>query len=227
MIYTEDAFLLSGQRSLKGFVAGLRPAAWFQFGRGITIGAAGVSQWDDTSGNGRHLLQATDTNQPAVQADGSILFDGADNFLKCDAFTLNQPATGYILFKQITWTSLDTVFDGNSNDDFALIQSGSSPNLAFFAGAALNTNPDLALDTYGVISCVANGVSGAVQTNLSAAVDGNSGADSPAGFTLGSRGGGADRYANIQVKEVIVYAAAHDAATRARVIRYLMTLGQI
>ncbi len=46
------------------FVLGLSPAAWFRAGTGITVTGSGVSQWDDQSGNARHLKQGTDANRP-------------------------------------------------------------------------------------------------------------------------------------------------------------------
>ncbi len=52
----------------------------------ITIGT-GVSQWDDKSGNSRHVTQATGANQPAynsVQLNGKAVlsFDGTDDCLR-------------------------------------------------------------------------------------------------------------------------------------------------
>lgn len=39
---------------------------------------------------------------PTLMDDGSILFDGTDNYLKCDAFTLGMPpVTVYMLAKNI------------------------------------------------------------------------------------------------------------------------------
>ena len=36
----------------------------------ITLNGSNVSQWDDKSGNGRHVSQATAANQPAYLATG-------------------------------------------------------------------------------------------------------------------------------------------------------------
>ncbi len=47
-----------------GIVSSLGPAAWFRANTGITVTGLGVSQWDDQSGNARHLLQGTDANRP-------------------------------------------------------------------------------------------------------------------------------------------------------------------
>ena len=48
--------------------SGLSPAAWYKAESGITLNGSNVSQWDDQSGNGRHLVQATSARQPAYLA---------------------------------------------------------------------------------------------------------------------------------------------------------------
>lgn len=215
-----------GRASLASFVRGLGPAAWFRYGVGITSALGAVSQWADQSGNARHLLQATATNQPTLEADNSITFDGVDNFMKCDPFTLAQPFTIYWLLKQITWTSSDCIFDGNTALTGAMLQSGTTPALRLFGSAGVGNNTNLALDTYGVVVGVGNGASSLTQINNTAPVTGDMGTGDPGGHTLGARGN-ASTFANIQAKEGILYAAAHDAATRSRVIRYLAQVGGI
>lgn len=207
-------------------IYGLAPVAWFQFNTGITV-ATGVSQWNDQSGNGRHLLQATGASQPAKQADGSILFDGTDDSLKCTGFTFNQPETIYMLFKQVSWTTNDNFFDGNADATGVLRQTsgGVSPNIEAFAGTVFGTTSHAgpAIGTYGICIVIFNGASSLLQTNNAAPDTGAGGANNMGGFTLGTRGTAAG-WANIQVKEVILFAAAHDAATRARVIAYLQSV---
>jgi len=112
-------------------------AAWFRYGKGIEFAGAGVSRWADQTGNKRHLLQATDTNRPALQADNSILFDGVDNYLKCAAFTLVQPETVYLLGKQVTWTVSDHFFDGNAAGGGRVTQVTASPQINIDAGAGV------------------------------------------------------------------------------------------
>lgn len=170
------------------------------------------------------MKQGTDTNRPALQADGSILFDGADNFLKCDAFTLAQPETVYLLFKQVTWTASDRVFDGDASVSGAMRQVTASPQLGIITGTSAVGTVSLTLDTYGVIAAVFSGASSLVQLNNGTPASGDAGSADMGGFTLARTGGGGNE-GNIQVKEVILCAAAHDAATRARVIRYLSQVG--
>ena len=195
---------------------------WTRFNQGITVTGSGVSQWDDQSGNGNHLKQATDTNRPSKEADGSILFDGVDNFLKADAFTLVQPEAIYILFKAITWVAGDKVIDGNANSSGTIYQVGTTPSISLYAGTALS-EVDLTLGSYGIISAVLNSTNSVLQLNNDSPITGNAGAVNMGGVTLGSLATGT-QYSNIQVKEVLVYSAAHDAATRAKVINYLQSI---
>lgn len=199
-------------------------AAWFRFNSGITDSAGAVSQWDDASGNARHLKQATATNQPAKQGDGSILFDGVDNYLKCDAFTLIQPETIYLLGKQVGYTAIDTVMDGNTVNTLRLFQSGASPAVVLNAGSGdVASNSNWTLNTYATVAVVLNGASSLIQVNATTATTGNPGAGNMGGFTLGA-GGNSTAFANIQVKEVAIYSVAHDEATRAQVIAYMNAL---
>jgi hypothetical protein len=204
-------------------IRGLSPAAWFRLGQGITT-VTGVSQWADQSGNARHLKQATGAAQPALQADGSILFDGTDDYLKCDAFTLPQPVSVYMLGRQVTWTLGDVFFDGDVRDGMIVFQRTSSPTIAQYTGVITADNSDFTLNAYAVLSSIYNGASSSLQINSNAATTGVASATTPGGFTLGA-GGNAASFANIQVKEVIVFQAAHTAAQRASVIGYLTRIG--
>lgn len=206
------------------FVRGLSPAAWYRYNTGITVTGAGVSSWADQSGNSRPLLQGTDTNRPALQADGSILFDGSDNQLEA-TFTHNQPVTWFVLLKQITSTSGDVVFDGSAALA-SCFQGAVSPALGANAGSASSGNSNLALDTYGVVYVVFNGASSALGINKTTALTGNYGANNPGGFSVGANRGLAGA-SNIQVKEIILFDTALVSATIARVVRYLGIVGQL
>lgn len=200
------------------------PAAWFAFRKGITVTGAGVSRWADRSANGRHLLQTTDAARPGLASDGSVLFNGSSHFLQCTAFTLDQPATIYLLFRQVTWTANDVIAAGTTVNS-RIVQNSATPQIALFAGSGPNTgNTDLAVNTYGVLAAVFNGASSLIQVNNGTPTTGNPGAGALTGFTLGANNAGA-AFSNIQVKEAIVFAAAHSATERAAVNAYLAKLG--
>ena len=196
---------------------------WCRYGQGITETGLGVSQWDDVSGNGNHSKQATDLDRPQKQADGSILFDGIRQFLKTDVFTLNQPTTIYLLAKQVTWTNTDRIFDGNAINTGLVLQTGTTPNLAAYAGSFSGQSSDLAVDTYSIITVVFNGASSVLQIDDNTPITGDFGAANMGGFTLGANGSNL-QFGNIQVKEAIGYSAAHDAAKRAKVRAFLQSI---
>jgi len=199
-------------------------AAWYRFNIGITIVLAGVDTWADQSGNGRDLLQATDTNRPAESA-GVITFDGVDNYLKTNSFTLEQPETVYLLGKQITHPSsgLPRIWDGGTLTSGAMVQIGSSPSITAGAPNTLPTISDWAIDTFAVVVVVYDGVSSLIQVNEETPSTGNTGTRDMNGFTLGAHAN-AGAFSNIAVKEAILYSEAHDAATRIQVIDYLNSL---
>lgn len=201
-------------------------AAWFKFGSGITVAGAGVSQWDDQSGYGRHLKQATDTNRPALQSDGSILFDGVDNFMQTDAFTLNSPVTFCALMKQVTWTVNDRHFDGRTGNTGALNSITAEPIVAIRAAtgsAAANSN--LAVDTYAAVVLVQNGAASILRINNTTETTGDPGVGNPGGICLGAVGGGASNWGNAQFKEFCAFSSALDLSDRLKIVRYLSSVG--
>jgi hypothetical protein len=206
-------------------IAGLAPIAWFRWGIGITV-ATGVSQWNDQSGHANHLKQAVAGSQPKLQPDNSILFDGVANVMGCAPFTFIQPEAIYLLFQQLGWTANHYILDGSVSNSGRVIQAPGSPSLMANAGSSLPSITDLQQNTYGVLVVVFNGASSSIQVNNGVPVTGNAGASNMGGFTLGASGG-AGLPSNIQVKEAILFPAAHDAATRRSVIGYLGRVGGI
>lgn len=198
-------------------------AAWFRFNQGITSAANAVSQWDDATGNGRHLKQATGAAQPALQGDGTILFGGADDFMATDAFTLNQPCSYVFFGRHITWTSGDAIITG-VGANAALFQTGSTPEIAVFGGSSSLTTAGLVLNTYGAVFAVFNNLSSLIQVNAGAPVSGSVGTNNPGGIKVGTSFGGT-AFGHFQAKEIVVYASAIDASARALLYAYGQRMG--
>jgi hypothetical protein len=219
----------------------LTSTAWFLDGKiyaaQIYNGIAGTlavdfdpSRWTSgttfTAATGETWTINSTGSKPAQIVDRpSLLFDGAAHFMKCNAFTLNQPETIYLVAKQVTWTRNDEIFDGNA-DGFAgaLVQYDlASPKLSLFAGTALSAeNTNLALGSNGVICAVFNGASSSLQINNTTATSGSIGTQNMSGFTLGAARDNT-AHSNIQAYEALIYNVAHDSATRANIIRALMS----
>lgn len=205
-------------------VASYRPAAWYRFGVGLTIASGACSQWADTTSNARHLIQATGALQPLLQTDGSLLFDGSNDFMQTLTFTLAQPTMLYMLFRQVTFTNGDLCCDGFTITSGNILQDTTSPNLSISAGTTAATNTGLAVNTYAIASVLFSGAASSFTINKKTPVTGNAGTTGMAGFTLGSDSGG-NNAANIQVKEVILFSGAHDLTKQYAVVNYLSTIG--
>jgi hypothetical protein len=204
-------------------------AAWWRLNTGITITGSGVSQWDDQSGNGNHLLQATDARRPQKQGDGSIIFRGSafgsDDCIATAPFTLNQPCTIYLLMKQLSWSSTHELFDGNvSGATILRTTAGATPDLEIFAGGSLVGMTGEDVGTYHAYSVIFNGAGSNTQVDNGTITTGDAGASNLGGFILGNRAAQDAAAANIQVKEGLIYLAAHDNPTRASVVAYLLSL---
>jgi len=197
--------------------------AWYdsQLLRTITKdGSDFVSRWNDRLGSGHDLIQAVGTNQPKWFSVNGILFDGIDNFMKTAAFTFDQPEMIYIVFKQITWTNTERIFDGFNNVSMLMSQSGITPELNIFAGAASPNDGSLPINTFGIVRALYNGVNSSLQINENAKWTGNAGASNAGGLTIGAQSSGA-LFGNIQLKEFIGRKIADGAVDDAAIFNYL------
>ena len=218
------AYLLQQQfdaPTLDQYIKSLGPAAWFRAGVGQTVTGSGVSTWADQSGNGRDLLQGTDSARPALQADGSVLFNGSSHYLKCNTFTLNQPTTVLLAVKQISYTAGDTLCDGNSVGTMRVIQGNGSSGDLYARQSVTLQGGNLPIGTLGVVSYVANGANSSIGINLAASATGDTGVANAGGFTLGANAtpGG---YFNGQFYEALVLPIAPSTAQLDRLVAGLM-----
>lgn len=149
----------------------LKPVVWFDAADTSTITASSnaVSQWNDKSGNGRNITQATSAWQPKSGTKtrnglNVIEFDGANNQqLKTASFTWNGTAHTWFYVLQIA--SSDTEFT------LAAFDSGS-----YYAGAAASGSTSTQLSvSVTTASTDINGVrfTGTTRGNLYTAVGTN------------------------------------------------------
>jgi len=188
----------------------------YQLGIGLT-GTTNCSAWANQIGTAGSLAQATGVNQPIIQADKSLLFDGATSFMDV-AYTRNQPFTTYYVMNVASnLISADYFSDGkNINSAYARVASATAIACGT-AGAGLSTGT-FAIGTPLIVATVFNGVSGALYVN-GTTVTGDVGNATSAGLTIGRPGGGTDsNYYHGSISEIIDRSAADSAATRAQII---------
>jgi hypothetical protein len=180
-----------------------------------------VSVWADKLLSGNNLLSDSLALYPTWNADG-ILFDGIDDNMKTAVATLTQPTFIYIVFKQVTWTNQDRIFDGHVNNSGILVQNTSTPNINVYAGSIGTDSDKLALDTWGIVRVLFNGANSKFIVNNEAPITGNFGASDMGRFRLASQGAsGGTYFANIHVKEIIIRNVDESGANEAIIYNYL------
>lgn len=196
----------------------------------VTLNGSTVATYLDTSGRGRHHTQGTAANQPLWVANGiggrPAIEHVSTDYLDCAAATwgavVPQPYTIYLVGYIDQSTQRDFT-DNVSGADRIIIGTTTSPSPQpfFFAGSSLLA-PTQALTSASLIIVTAAAGSASIYVNNSqtAKVTGACGANG-----IGSMRLGASNTATVPMigrrAEDIVCSTAHDAATRARVARYV------
>jgi hypothetical protein len=223
-IDNEGALLITPIIASPAAIPGLQ--GWWKadVGTSAVVDLAAVSQWDDQSGNDRHLLQTAATKQPLYVASGQnakpvLRFDGDDDFLSA-TFALMQPEHVFIVFKATgALVSGDTVMDGKATNTMRLYRSSSS-GIQLYAGAAgpsRNTTPQ----SYHAYSALFSGDVSELRVDGGAASIVNAGTNGAGGVVLGLLGPGSRFPMACEIAEVIVYNFALSAANRELIEEYL------
>lgn len=188
--------------------------------------ATGVSQWDDISGLNRHATQSTTTKQPVFTGygtSGMLTFDGTDDYLQA-AIAFSQPYTVYIVFKQISWTSLDYIITGAAaNARFSILQYSVTPGITLYdGGGSLSLNPDMTIGSVKVLAAVFNNTASSTSVNDKTKV--NFAAGGGVGGTtfvrIGADGAGTGA-SNIGLQELIGYNSAHVDSQQTQIVNFL------
>jgi hypothetical protein len=188
----------SATATSNGLIA-LLTTAWYDASdtSSITHVAGSVSQWNDKSGNGFHLTQATGSRQPITGTrtlNGLNVLDFQDAQVLSITSAMNNIGNGantaFCVAMNDTTNSYDWYYNANSND-IGLNRNGSSIRALHSVAFTLNSLLLTANTDPHVVGHIRNG------TNLSAFYDGNvDTADAIAediaitNFNIGSEGNG-------------------------------------
>jgi len=191
----------------------------------FTLDGTSVDQWDDKSGNARHVLNGNaDATRPTYDINtGRVTFTAADNtFLQSAAFAggdLLQPITTFVVYKLIGALHTDQVIFAGINSYIWIYSKHST--FRIFGGVSVldniatnaNDNIHTVLFNRGASKYWING------GNL---VSGNPGANTLDGVTLGSRGNNlAASNLDGEICEVIVFNADISDVDRDKITGYL------
>ncbi len=124
----------------------------------------------------------------------------------------------------MTWTNNDTLFDALATAFVAIYQNGVTPNIKQFC-AANGANRDVPLGAYAALATVFDGAASSMRLNQGAAATGDVGATTALdGITLGARNDQVN-FANVEVRDVIVFPGSHSNAVQLQIQAYLQTVG--
>ena len=111
--------------------------AWFEYDTAVSVTDNAVTQWNDLSGNGYHLLPyATDgsagtaDNRPAWHTTDGITFDGTDDAMRVMIDGWSTFGTVYAVVKAVSWNSDDVLFAYGGTGSVRVSQKSSTPNIA-------------------------------------------------------------------------------------------------
>lgn len=199
--------------------------AFFDFDDLTTItkdGSDKVSRWNDKLLSGRDLLQGVSGAQPLYVDGVGIRLNGTSNFMQTAPFTFNKPELIYIVWRALSYTNSDSIFDGNAGNTMRYAQGGSEGWHIMYAGTILSVN-NISINNWAITRCLFNGASSKSWVNAGLSIDGNSGTNNAGGFTLGASGGGGLRWSNIEVKDIILRKIVDTDENMNTIINYLNT----
>lgn len=147
--------------------------AYYEGNVGVTHVANQVSQWDDQSGNARHmtqvnaLLRGTWNGTDAI-AFTAVQFSSSQYVVYLETFA--QPLTVYVVLKHNTTISLPHFGKPNS-DKFTQIWS--TGELEVVGNTGVNTTPTIAINTYFLARTVFDSTNSIAQINNTTAATGD------------------------------------------------------
>ena len=196
-------------------------------GEGRCVNNSPVKRWEDRSGNGRHLVQATIANQPIWRASilnglGVVDFDGVSDYIAASGLLMGSTYTCGALTERSGSANRYLIGAGAAPGSVALISRyaddfefyGASPRITIAASGAAAS---------GFHSVAFGGNSGGMATRFDGAASTTSATAAPTGdgdFTIGAPSGVASDYFDGQVSEVVL-STAYGASVLASLDSYL------
>jgi len=199
--------------------------AWYDSTDLSTItkdGSDYVSLWKDKLNSGHDLIQLTGTSQPKWFNNDGILFDGTNDFMKTNTFTLIQPTFIYMVTNVHTPRYYDYFFDGYLNNTGTMLSLDDGLQYYCFAGSPSGFYSDMIYNSYCIIRVKFNNTNSKVTINNLPNHNFNSGTNNMNGFTLS--GMGQSHWSNLSiqnVKEIILRKVVDTTENETIIYNYL------
>ena len=229
--YRWDGTAVGGQKLWRPDELGAFLALWLdaEDAASITLNGSTVSQWNDKSGNARHVSQATAASQPTYTLNGLngkpvLTFDGIDDFMSVpdfnNAVSLALIGSGGGAAAALISGAAPALFSPAWNTNGASIQyrgrTDTTVRQVSFGGASTNFSIGFtSLDAAN--SEVRLSGNGGAQTSFSQTINS---ADTTIN-TLGRDFQGAQQFANGRIAEIVVASSLLSTGNRQKLEGYL------
>lgn len=188
----------------------------------ITESSGAVSQWDDKSGNDRHVTQGTAVDQPTTGTRTmnslNALDFTPDDFLRTPAETILAQPNTIIMVCESDATANAVLIDGHGGAARHYLLNGTK--LTGNAGTNLQADPGVLVSTPSVASFIVNGASSVLRINGATRISGDAGASDFGLVTIGALNTEAAGW-NGLISEVLVYDSGLSASNYEAVEAYL------
>lgn len=193
----------------------------------ITVdGSNNISQWNDKSGNGRHLLQTNATQRPSYTSSNQINgitvpnFDGSDDTMSTSgASTISQADTIYIVFRLGSGATNPQLYDGSSARQYLYFPTTTS--IQAFANSTMTPTITSVVGAVTQVGVLFNGASSTIRMNGAQISSGNLGVSGigPETVVGSNRFGGSPFKGTIA--ELLIYSKALSTTERDNAEAYL------
>jgi len=158
----------------------------------INLNGATVSQWNDLSGNNRHLTQANGSLQPLYITSGvgsvGVGMDGIDDVMSSPTFTINQPFTRFLVVTRRDANTAGTIINSISGTPNSPLgnSSTSTTRVAMFGGTNnLISGQDTINGQMSQFGTIYNGASSELWNNGTSTSGVNIGTNGMSGVRIG------------------------------------------
>ena len=221
--------LAAGDTSLPPVLTGLQ--LWYDAGRESYADGAPMMSWTDRSGFNRTLTAFDSGAAPTYRANAingrpAVEFDGARSLMKTygSTFTLSQPTTFFIVFRQFDGGEA-YIFDSTNSSVRQLLGRGPFNDMEMYANIDLvDTSVTWPFPSFEVWSGTMNDTSSSLWRNGVLRASGAAGTSGMSGFALGALSTSAQYgylYSHSLVAEVLYYTGAMTDADRGAVTSWL------
>lgn len=210
--------------------------AWYAFDTLVSVTDNAVTQWNDLSGNGYHLLpyatdgtEGTASNRPAWHTTNGVIFDGVDDAMRVMISGWTTFGTIYAVVRQVSWAAKDVLFGYPGTGSVRVAQKGTTPNI--LASQSSGDSPEITnftLGTVGILVMHTNAAGNSILLSL----NGGTAVENTTDMTFFTSGGvllGAahavypelQRWGNVAIYEIIYRDQIDSGATLTDIYNYL------